>query len=220
MRANFVRSAAVAAVLTAVSGTAFAADVVYQEPPAPMAPIISTPVASWAGGYGGMSFGYGFGHTRTNAPAGDIDTNGFLLNGFVGWQGQSNQFVYGIEGDIGYNFMHDKNSIAGSQLGFEGALRARLGYAVSDATLLYVAAGGSVGNHRFIDTGGFGADRQTLWGWNIGAGVDQKLTDQVFGRLEYRYTDYGAATYATGRPGGVELDNNHHRVTVGLGVKF
>jgi len=51
---------AVALGLFALSGTAFAADVVSEEPPAP-APIAELPVASWAGPYAGINLGYGFG---------------------------------------------------------------------------------------------------------------------------------------------------------------
>ncbi|TIW84474.1 MAG: porin family protein, partial [Mesorhizobium sp.] len=40
--------------LFAFAGTAFAADVVSEEPPAP-APVAELPVASWAGPYAGIS---------------------------------------------------------------------------------------------------------------------------------------------------------------------
>ena len=35
---------------------AFAADVVYEEPPAPAAPMVTAPVSSWAGPYAGEPF--------------------------------------------------------------------------------------------------------------------------------------------------------------------
>ena len=61
MQANFkfARPLAVALGLFALSGTAYAADVVSEEPPAP-APIAELPVASWAGPYAGINLGYGF----------------------------------------------------------------------------------------------------------------------------------------------------------------
>lgn len=221
MRARNIRSVALAASVAAMVGAApaFAADVIFQEPPAPApGPIISTPVSSWAGPYGGLSFGYAFGHTDTSGPAGRITNNGWLVSAFAGFNGQSDQFVYGFEGDVGYNFGHDRGSNYGSQLGFEGSLRARLGYAVSDATLLYITAGGAIGSHRFHDASG--NDRHTHIGWTAGAGIDQKLTENVFGRLEYRYTDYGNRTYTTPALGAQTISNNHHRVGLGIGVKF
>ena len=39
-----------------------------------------------------------------------------------------------------------------------------------------------------------GSDRKTMLGWTAGGGVDVKLTEQVFGRVEYRYTDFGSPT--------------------------
>ncbi|TIN18979.1 MAG: porin family protein, partial [Mesorhizobium sp.] len=56
MQANlkFARPLAVALGLFALSGTAYAADVVQEEPPAP-APIAELPVASWAGPYAGLN---------------------------------------------------------------------------------------------------------------------------------------------------------------------
>ena len=223
MRANHIRNVALAASVAALVGAApaFAADVVFQEPPAPSAPIISTPVSTWAGPYGGLSFGYGFGNTNitngVNVPNGNISTGGWMAGAFLGWNGQSNNFVYGVEGDIGYNWMHDRNSDFGSQAGWEGSLRARLGYAVSDATLLYVTAGGAAQGHRFIDASG--TDRETHLGWTVGAGVDQKLTDKMFGRLEYRYTDFSRKSYATPAVT-ADIKPNNHRISVGLGMQF
>jgi len=222
MRANNIRTVAMAAaVATMVGAPAYAADVVYNEPPAPSAPIISTPVSTWAGPYGGLSFGYGFGRTNTSnnvgAAVGNISTGGWALGAFLGWNGQSDNFVYGVEGDVGYNWAHDRGSNFGSQYGWEGSLRARLGYAVSDATLLYVTAGGAAASHRFHDASG--ADRQTHLGWTVGAGVDQKLTDNVFGRLEYRYTDLGRKSYATPAVS-ADIKPHNHRISVGMGMKF
>ena len=37
-----------------------------------------------------------------------------------------------------------------------------------------------------------------MLGWTAGAGVDVKMTEQVFGRVEYRYTDFGSGDFNTG----------------------
>ena len=64
--------------LFALSGTAYAADVVTEEPPAP-APIAELPVASWAGPYAGLNVGYGFsGRTKERDLGVQTDTKGFV----------------------------------------------------------------------------------------------------------------------------------------------
>ena len=37
------------------------------------------------------------------------------------------------------------------------------------------------------------SDGNTMLGWTAGAGADVMFTDTVFGRVEYRYTDFGSA---------------------------
>ena len=37
-----------------------------------------------------------------------------------------------------------------------------------------------------------------MLGWTAGVGTDIKLTDNVFGRVEYRYTDFGSKNFTTG----------------------
>lgn len=45
--------------------------------------------------------------------------------------------------------------------------------------------------------------------------MDYAFTDNVFGRLEYRYNDYGDKDIF-----GINTDFDQHTVKVGLGVKF
>ncbi|TIX80924.1 MAG: porin family protein, partial [Mesorhizobium sp.] len=99
MQANlkFARPLAVALGLFALGGTAYAADVIAEEPPAP-APIAELPVASWAGPYAGVSVGYGFsGHADAEGIGTDVDTDGFVGGVFGGYQWQAENFVYGAE---------------------------------------------------------------------------------------------------------------------------
>jgi outer membrane immunogenic protein len=221
MRANttYLRSVAVAAGLTAALGvgSAYAADVVFEEPPAP-APIEMLPVASWAGPYAGLNLGYGFGGSVTGTGGGPITgMSGWMFGGFAGYNWQTGNFVYGLEGDLGYNGINGGNGTVYFRNGLEGSLRARLGYAATDAILIYATAGGMGTQQSIFDAAGSATG--TAWGWTVGAGADVKLTDMVFGRLEYRYSDPGAVTLNTGS-GAQTINSSNHRVTVGLGVKF
>ena len=215
MQANlkFARPLAVALGLFALGGTAYAADVVQEEPPAP-APVAELPVASWAGPYAGLSVGYGFsGHTKADSIGVDIGTNGFVGSFFGGYQWQQENFVYGAEGDLGYNDVKGDEFGINAKGGFEGTLRARLGYAVTPEILLYGTAGGALKNQK-IEAAGF-SDTNTMVGWTAGLGTDIKITDTWFGRVEYRYTDFGSKNF-----GGVDVKSTDNRVTFGVGMKF
>lgn len=215
---KFVKPAAVAFGLVAFASAipAYAADVVMEEPPAPMAPVAELPVASWAGPYAGLNIGYGFGG-RAEDPSETIKTDGFLGGAFVGYNYQMDNFVLGAEGDIGFNGMNGSTVATEAKSGIEGSLRARLGYSVSPDILVYGTAGGAGQSLKISDAAG--SDRNTMLGWTAGVGTDIKITDNVFGRVEYRYTDYGSADFNTGS-GLRDIDARDNRVTFGVGMKF
>lgn len=222
MKNTMMRSAALALGLAAFAGTAYAADAIVEAPPAPpAAPMEQPPVATWAGPYAGVAIGYGFaGSTDTTTPGGasnDVDSDGFVGNAFAGWQWQSNNFVYGIEGDVGYNGMDGDNAGTSVEHGIDGSLRARLGIAATDNILIYGTAGGAASRLEVSDAAG--SDSAAAYGYTVGAGVDAKLTQNVFGRVEYRYTNYGSTDLNTGS-GSQSVDDSGHKVLVGLGVKF
>ncbi|WP_095086315.1 outer membrane protein [Mesorhizobium sophorae] len=219
MQANlkFARPLAVALGLFALSGTAYAADVVQEEPPAP-APVAELPVASWAGPYAGINLGYGFsGRTKERDFGVETDTKGFVGSAFGGYQWQQENFVYGAEAELGYNGVKGDDNGIDSKAGFEGSLRARLGYAVTPEILLYGTGGLAGRNLKVEDTVLGTSDSATMLGWTAGLGTDIKLTDNVFGRVEYRYTDFGSKDFGGGI-GNVKATDN--RVTFGVGMKF
>ncbi|RUV49842.1 porin family protein, partial [Mesorhizobium sp. M7A.F.Ca.MR.228.00.0.0] len=168
MQANlkFARPLAVALGLFALSGTAYAADVVSEEPPAP-APIAELPVASWAGPYAGLNVGYGFsGHTKEKdlgVDNVDVGTKGFVGSVFGGYQWQQENFVYGAEAELGYNGVKGDENGVNSKAGFEGSLRARLGYAVTPEILLY-GTGGLAGRSLKVEDDLYGSYRATMLG--------------------------------------------------------
>ena len=114
----------IALVLTLSGGVmANAADVTGEEPPEPAAPPVQLePVNTWSGPFVGVTLGYGFG--KTDAAVGDIDTDGVLAGGFAGYNFQNGNFVYGLEGDVGYNAMDGATAGTSSQAGVDGSLRA------------------------------------------------------------------------------------------------
>lgn len=197
---------------------AMAADAIVYNDPAPVAPMENPPVATWTGAYAGINLGYGFaGDTKDKTNSNSVDTNGFLGGAFVGYNYQAGNIVAGVEGDVGYNWKDGSNAGLSAESGLEGSLRARLGYTVTPEILLYATAGGAAEKLEVKDFAG--KDTNTMLGWTAGAGADVMVTEKVFGRVEYRYTDFGSDTFNTGS-GDRKVDDTDHRVTFGLGVKF
>lgn len=209
-------AAAVGAIMLVGAAPAFAADVIYNEPPSPAAPIYDAPVASWAGGYVGLQGGYGF-SGRVKAPGNTINTDGFTGGAFGGWNGQSGMVVYGVEADVGYNGNKGSNAGQSAKGGVDGSLRARIGAAVTDNVLVYGTAGGAASRLKVSEAGG--NDTNTMLGWTAGVGTDIKLTEQVFARGEYRYTDYGNKTFDL-PSGSQRINSRDNKLLLGLGVKF
>jgi outer membrane immunogenic protein len=218
-RSKFALPAATAIGLIAFMGmnAAYAADAI-EAVPEPAVPMEVPPVASWSGAYAGVTAGYGFaGRSNDDTTGRKVDTDGFVGGAFAGYNFElGNGVVTGVEGDIGYSGVEGKKQGERVKGGVDGSLRARLGYTVTPDVLAYVTAGGAA-KRMTVEAAG-DSDSQTQLGWTAGVGTDVKLTEKVFGRVEYRYTDYGSANFDVG--GGRDVDAKDHRVQVGLGVHF
>ena len=189
-----------------LASSAYAADAVIEE-----VAVVDT-AHNWSGVYLGAQAGYDWGdHSETEYLATgafsysqDFDSDGASGGLFGGYNWQSSQFVFGVDANIDYSNIDGGYSITnlggtGStdlSINWQGALRARVGVAL-DRILLYAAAGGAVADAEYD----FGVDGvldetfdETLWGWTVGAGVDAAITDNIFVRAEYRYTDFEDVT--------------------------
>ena len=218
-KTRFALSAAAGLGIAAMAVPAFAADMVYQEPAAPQPVFESAPVSTWAGPYAGVQLGYGF-SGKVSDGAGDIDTSGWTGGAFGGFNMQTGQFVYGIEGDVNYSGIDGNDGGFTARSRVDGSVRGRAGVALNDDVLLYGTAGVAAESLRVTHDATGARDTNTLIGWTAGAGADVKLTDQVFARAEYRYTDYGSKDFDLPGVGTASIDSSNHRVNVGVGIKF
>jgi outer membrane immunogenic protein len=206
------------AATVAFAGTtaAYAADAVDQIPQAPAAVETMAPAFTWSGAYIGIHGGYGWENGDFNAGGTTASDNfdGGRLGGFVGYNWQmSSGFLVGIEGDVNYDW-NDNDYAGGFNAGTDlsGSVRGRVGYAMDRA--LIFAAGGWTATNGFVK--GPGVDEEkTFSGWTVGGGIDYAFTDKMFGRVEYRYNDYGDKTI-----GGINANFDQHVINVGIGVKF
>lgn len=210
-----------AALAIATSATAVrAADLAPVE--APVAPVeeVVAGVYDWNGFYIGANTGYAWTDADTD-DAGITSSpglDGWALGGYTGYNYQMGSWVMGLEGDVKYDWNSDNFDLGGIPMELEtnwgGSLRARVGYAI-DRTLIYGTGGYAFTNAEIRDRDTGESDNKTLNGWTVGAGVEQAFTDNLIGRVEYRYTDYGSKDLL-----GVDTDLNSNAVMVGVGWKF
>ena len=202
---------------TALVGTtsAFAADAITEAPPAP-APVVEAVPSGWAGAYAGIQAGGAIaGRTKTQGTK--VDTDGFHGRGFGGFNMQNGQFVYGVEGDVGYDGSEGSHNGIRSRGGVDGSLRGRAGFAPNDRLLVYGTAGAAMKSLKV--TTPVSSDQNAVLGWTAGAGMDVKLTDKVFARVEYRYSDYGKHDFNVG---GVKsgVRDSTNTIEAGIGIQF
>lgn len=190
----------------------------------------------WSGFYAGLQVGYAFGdadHSFSNgAPSDDSEPEGVFGGVHLGVLLQSNQLVFGIEGDFeltdidgSFNNTSGINSSGSTEIDLQGSVRARLGYAVN-RFLPYVTGGLAIAD---VDYGGGPAGgpccgySKTALGWTVGAGVAYAFSNSVSARLEYRFTDYGTESGGLSPtfPGvTMKTDLETHAVMAGVSFHF
>jgi len=195
---------------------ALAADAVEAPPEPPVAaPVQYAPAASWSGFYAGVFGGYNWG--SFDATGGDIDANGWSGGAFTGYNIQNGSVVYGVEADAGYSGTDGTlGGVEARQTGF-GSLRGRIGYAF-DPVMIYGTGGLAITGAEVDD--GTVSDSNTHLGWTVGAGAEALITENVFGRVEYRYSDYQSKEYTISGPATVSSGFSAHTVNAGIGLKF
>jgi len=238
----------VAAVLAAIGSTAALAADLGARTPYTKAPAMVA-LSNWSGFYIGADAGYAFtgsssgvltnGGGLSPAPY-DAKLNGGLGGGFIGYNYQMQQFVLGLEADWqvasirGVSGPGFATSAAGvvsgpfletSKVKDYGSLRGRLGMAF-DRVFVFGTAGWAWGNfsttYSLQGTSFFTNDHRTTDGWSVGAGLEYAFTNNFLGRIEYRHTDLGKASFVNtaintaerGNP--VTLDD----IRLGLAYKF
>jgi outer membrane immunogenic protein len=217
--------------LCAMSGYALAADVVTEPPPE----VEVAPVFSWTGAYIGGQVGYLWGEGDFDADDGstaEIEPDGWLGGVYVGYNYQfTNNVVLGIDADFAWTGADDSvTTFSGgapfgtldTELDWEGAVRARLGYAV-DRFLPYIAGGVAFGQMDIeafdLVPASLGSDDDTSVGWTLGVGLEYAFTDNIIGRAEYRYTDFGDFDFSV-PGGGATTDLTTNDVRLGIAYKF
>lgn len=206
-----------AAVAMLASTSAFAADSIVYNEPAPVAP---DAIFSWTGGYIGVHGGYAWGktHDKNNPAAEKKDLDGGLGGFQAGYNWQlDNNLVVGIEGDVSFGSVSEKwrddNQYSGyyteDKVTALGTLRARLGYAAGNF-MPYVTGGLAIGKTKHTlgcdgdlartPGGSCNGNRNrefhtsksdTSTGYAVGVGGEYAITNNWTFKAEYLYTDLG-----------------------------
>ncbi|OAN63500.1 outer membrane protein [Sphingomonas sp. TDK1] len=155
----------------------------------------------------------------------DASRDGVTFGGNIGYDIQRGSTVFGVEGEVTGSSISDRTSNVlnpGDRLrvkaGRDLYVGGRLGFVANPRTLIYAKAGYT--NAQFITDYDSPAttpalsfrERDNLGGWRLGAGAEFKLTNQVFAKAEYRYSNYGSQTNG--------VDPERHQIITGLGVRF
>jgi outer membrane immunogenic protein len=194
---------------------------------APTAPAVFVPVFTWTGFYVGANAGYGWG--RLTDPTGTFTTNldGGLAGGQVGYNWQTGNWVFGIEGDIQASWQEE--SVSGTVAGIGlttvtgefpwfATARGRLGYAW-DRHLLYVTGGGGWVNVKLSVTGAGAtvSSDDTKFAWTIGGGWEWMFMPKWSAKAEYLYMDTGDTNVTLF---GVTVSGSGHNHIARLGINY
>lgn len=192
------------AVAAAMAVPSFAADMPR---PAYKAPVYVAPAFSWSGFYLGIVGSYAWGKSDWNNPAmGTINLTpkGAMVGGTFGYNLQTGNFVWGLEGDVSASFLDGSSTNGGAGTACAPAAgcetknnwfatgRGRIGYAW-DRWLPYITGGAAIGNIKATSAGG-GSVNKTKLGWTAGAGVEWAFAGAWSSKIEYLYADLGDIT--------------------------
>jgi outer membrane immunogenic protein len=196
----------------------------------------------------------------TANPNADFNVSTGRFGGYVGYNLQASQlWVAGVEADFAYGNGNQTmagipgqftatvppgGSTASIKEGWDGSARARLGFLVTPAVLIY-GTGGIAWQHAEADAQcpavGSGcslgvADQEaystTMVGWTVGGGGEAMLWGNWLVRAEYRYSNYGTLQHAffantvvpLAPPGTASINMSApistNMATVGLAYKF
>jgi outer membrane immunogenic protein len=208
------------AVLALGVASAAAADLPRQRAMPAKAPAYVEPFYNWTGPYVGINGGGGWSSSDFSAPlsSGSFGTSGGLVGGTLGYNWQSNQIVFGVEGDIDWSTLQGSGTCAGvscsTRNDWLSTVRGRLGYAAG-RFMPYVTGGAAFGDIRTSVTGQPDST-STKAGWTAGGGLEAALTGPWTAKIEYLYVDLGRG----GSVLGSTASFHSNIVRVGLNYRF
>ncbi len=213
---------------TAVAGSALAADMGMPLKAPSYAPAFSWTGTYVGANVGGVWGRFDTNPATTNNLTGAVGApgpmninNSSMIGGVqAGYNWQIGQYVLGLEQDYQFTGLKQTATFAAPagaflpgdsmsvKTDYLAASRAKLGM-TWDRTLIYAAGGLETGEFdvtsAYVARGaggspalGFTDANKLHFGFNVGAGIDYAVTNNVFVGVEYRYLDLGKETYNLG----------------------
>ena len=224
---------AAAAALLALTGATHAADLgggypSYKDETTPYVRQFN-----WSGAYVGAQLGYAWSDVDArdldasvpNTDRYGYDVDGVIGGGYLGFNWQTQGVVLGLEADVEYTDLSDSGrgrnfgGLHRTDVDWMGSVRGRLGF-VADRALFYVTGGWAFAD---VDTrnSALGISYSDIrHGWTLGAGTEYAFSDNLIGRLEYRYSDFGDDSRRIGNGDRDVSDLDMHALRAGLAFKF
>jgi outer membrane immunogenic protein len=192
--------------------------------------------------FDGVATFFSFPDTTIN----NYGVNGFLGGVQIGYNYQTGVWVWGVEAQASWAGIRGADACpffggkatCKTKVDALGSFAVRFGGTI-DRALLYVKGGLAWASetHKVSNPGnsidGFGAfsseQKHLRWGGMLGAGVEFAFTNNISGKLEYNYMDFGTHTYSfVVAPVGADFSavvdtnirQNIHLVKVGLNYRF
>lgn len=142
------------------------------------------------------------GYDIIDAGGGIENPEGVAYGVNFGYDYQAGSAVFGIEAEVAESTANiEVADIEVAAAGRDLYIGGRVGYVVGSRSLVYVKAGYT--NAR-AESFGIG---ENVDGFRIGGGAETKFSTNLFGKVEYRYSNY-------------EADVSRHQVVAGVGFRF
>jgi outer membrane immunogenic protein len=146
-----------------------------------------------------------------------VNTSGFFAGGVIGYNQQFGKFVVGVDADFNPRIaghgqtatfalptlgVYPSIATVGETWNWGSTIDGRAGYLVTPSLLLYVRGGlALVQTPGHITTAnlallssGYGTSGAVYSGWNVGGGVEYKLTPSISTKVQYTHIDVGSHT--------------------------
>lgn len=228
---RFILTMGTGVLAAAMATPSFAADLARSAYKSPAVPYIAP--FSWSGFYLGINGGYGFGSSEWSGPVSSdtFEVNGWLVGATVGYNLQTGNWVWGLEGDIDASRIKGSDNnpggggVCGGAAGCEtknswfATARGRIGYAWN-RWLPYITGGGAFADVKMTPNLGT-SETETRVGWTLGAGMEWAFTAAWSAKIEYLYADLGTATCDAVNCGiDTDVDFKTNIVRVGVNYRF